>query len=262
VSTYRPKPSDYQQLEIRGKSVKILAANTYNSFDISLLGLGDVSQPSTSADAIAAIFDLQGFTAFCRQIEPHLSVPLFLSNFLEWLLDEIKREMTKQRFETGATLWCPLPFFLKFMGDGLLVLWDSSGMADSGRRNVIVSAYEICEKYKAEFLPHIAKQVAGPPAILRCGLARGTVYSVGSDSDFVGSCINMSSRIQKLAGTTFAFNRRGFNLEDPDTATFFTHDVIIRKTAVRGIGSDELIAILKSEYDAMSEEDRKQFCEP
>jgi len=262
VSTYRPKPSDYKELDIGGKSVRALTASAYDSFGISLLGLGDVGQPSTATDAIAAVFDLEGFTAFSKQIEPHLTVPLFLSHFLGWLLDQIKREMTKRRYEAGATLWCPLPFFLKFLGDGLLVLWDSSNMADSARRNVIVSALEICDKYRTEFRPRIAKRVVAPPPTLRCGLARGDVYSVGDDSDFVGSCINMASRIQKLTGTTFAFNRRGFNLEEADMAVFFTHDIIVKKVAVRGIGEGELIAILKGEYEAMKADDKNQFLDP
>ena len=38
--------------------------------------------------------------------------------------------------------------------------------------------------------------VSEPPPVLRCGLARGTVFSVGNRSDFVGSCINMAARLQ------------------------------------------------------------------
>lgn len=262
VSTFRPKTSDFTLIEADGKKVKILSASAYESFNISLLGLGDVTRPATATDAIAVVFDLQGFTTFCRQIEPHLSVPLFLSRFLNWLLDQIKNETTNKKYDAGAYLWCPLPFFIKFLGDGLLVLWDSSVMADVSRRNVIISASNICDNYRAHFLPQISKLVVEPPPILRCGIARGTVYSVGDNSDFVGSCINMAARIQKLQGTTFAFNRRGFNLEEDDTVDFFTEGITVKKVAVRGIGDSELIAILKKEYQAMSPEDKKQFRNP
>ena len=111
---------------------------------------------------------------------------------------------------------------VKFMGDGLLVLWDVSRPDENARRNIIITGREICLRYARDFYPQLGSKVSDPPKILRCGLARGTVYSVGNGNDFVGSCINMAARIQKLPGTTFAFNRRGVVIDEPtyDTPPF------------------------------------------
>jgi hypothetical protein len=101
--------------------------------------------------------------------------------------------------------------------------------------------------------------VTEPPPVLRCGLARGTVFSVGNRNDFVGSCINMASRLQKLPGITFAFNRRGIKTDDADAADFFRHEIVVKRTSVRGIGDKELVCIPAFEFEAMPAEDRARY---
>src|SRR5688500_12976227 len=214
MSTFKPKEADFERIKFGVETRRVLKKNIYDSFNPVLLGLGDIKQPAVATDAVAAMFDLEGFTTFSKKIEPHLSVPLFLSEFLEWLFAVIRDEMTESHHANGAVLYGPLPFFVKFMGDGLLVLFDVSKSCDTARRNIVLSARQVCRSYSTKFLPSIQARVVEPPSRLRCGVARGTVYSVGNGQDYVGSCINMTARLQKLPGLTFAFNRRGFNLED------------------------------------------------
>ena len=47
---------------------------------------------SKPTDAVAAVFDLAGFTNFCHQIDPHLSVPHYLNEFLTWLMKQLREE--------------------------------------------------------------------------------------------------------------------------------------------------------------------------
>ena len=258
---FRPKQSDHIVVDKDKKKIRLLKNEVFENFNPDLLGLGDIGAASSTTDAIAAVFDLEGFTNFCKQIEPHLSVPLFLSEFLGWLLDDLKAEMVKKTEAEGVALWCPLPFFVKFMGDGILVLWDAAEASAVGRRNIILSAKQVCDHYKRKFLPKIQKKVVMPPPILRCGMARGSVYSVGNGNDYVGSCINMAARLQKIGGTTFAFNRRGFDLEDPDAGEFFSKDIVVKKLPIRGIGDDELVGVLAKEFNALKPADKKQFKE-
>lgn len=257
MPTFKTVESDYLTETIETKPTRLLLKSALERFDESLLGLGDISQRSEATDSIAAVFDLEGFTNFCKQIEPHLSVPLFLSNFLKWLMTQIRSEMTNKAYAKGASLWCPLPYFVKFMGDGLLVLWDSTSMSDYQRRNVIVSANNICKEYRSKFLPSISDKIVDSPHRLRCGLARGTVYSVGNGNDYIGSCINMAARLQKLPGLSFSFNRRGIDLATE--ASFFKNGILIKRIAIRGIGENELVGILKVEFNALSEADREFY---
>src|SRR5207248_701927 len=79
-------------------------------------------------------------------------------------------------------------------------------------RNIVFNLHIICEKYKAQFIPKVNRLVSKPPPSLRCGIARGQIISVGDGNDFVGSCINVASRLQKLSNLTFAISKRGFDL--------------------------------------------------
>ena len=207
MPTYKLRSTDYVRTEIDGRRRKLLSYPAFDRFNASMLGLGNLSRESKPTDAIAAVFDLDGFSQFCNQVDPHLSVPGFLHPFLSWLMDELRNEMKQKEEAEGVALWCPLPFFTKFMGDGLLVIWSSKGLSQAAMRNVIASAWSICKKYQQNFLPTLKTRLAEPPERLRVGLARGTVYSVGDGNDYVGSCINMASRMQKLPGIGFAFNR-------------------------------------------------------
>ncbi|QLG88939.1 adenylate/guanylate cyclase domain-containing protein [Chitinibacter bivalviorum] len=259
MPTFKPRNADYVRLEVDGRRRKLLTYDAFDQFNASLLGLGDLTRRSKPIDALAAVFDLEDFTQFCKQIDPHLSVPNFLHPFLNWLMEQLRNEMKQKDEPEGVALWCPLPFFIKFMGDGLLVMWDCNGISPVSMRNVIASAWSICKKYQQDFLPTLKSLVVDPPTRLRCGLARGTVFSVGEGHDYVGSCINMAARVQKLPGVGFAFNRRGFDLEDERTTSFFTDHIITREITIRGIGESELVCILRSEYEKMKVADKKLY---
>jgi hypothetical protein len=80
--------------------------------------------------------------------------------------------------------------------------------------------------------------------------------------DYVGSCINMAARIQKLPGITFCFNRRGFELEAATAGMFFTKGVVVKQVSIRGIGEHELVCVLRKEADALTPKDRKLYKDP
>src|SRR5436190_9948792 len=160
--------SDYHAVEVQGQPRKALPKEAFDKFNPAVLGLGDISARATSTDAIASVFDLQGFTNFCKQIEPHLSVPKYLNSFLGWLMQGLRNEMRHADVEADVTLYSDLPFFVKYLGDGLLVLWDCAEMSEAAQRNVIVSMFELCRKYKSEFLPTLKTTMVEPPPVLRC----------------------------------------------------------------------------------------------
>src|SRR5690349_6652662 len=139
MAIYETEPSDFTVVKIEGKDRTLLSVAAADRFNESLLGLGDLSEDASSTDAIASVFDLEGFTNFCKQIEPHLAVPMFLSEFLPWLIEQIKMSVTKEEHPQGLRLYSPLPFFVKFTGDGILVLWNAAEMGIVQRRNTVAS---------------------------------------------------------------------------------------------------------------------------
>lgn len=117
--------------------------------------------------------------------------------------------------------------------------------------------------YAERFLPDIRRAVSAPPRRLRCGIARGQVISVGGGADYVGSCINVAARLQKLSNLSFAVSRRGFDLSDaPDAEGSLRSFLVLKRTAVRSIGKQELVYIRKDEFDALPSAERQEFCDP
>jgi len=243
------------------KRVRLLDNEKFDSFNPDVLGLGDISLRSTQVEGLAAVFDLSGFTNFCSRIDPQLSVPEFLSGFLGWLFEEIKKEFVAASYEEGKKLWAALPFLAKFLGDGVLFLWDTENMGGTEICNVVTSLKIICRDYKNKFYQQIKKVVVEPPNILRCGIARGRVFSVGNGEDYVGPCINLASRLQKLNLLTFCVSRRGFDFEK------YMHKneipiYVLKSVSLPGIGENELVWVLKEEFDKLSPKEKALFREP
>jgi len=240
-----------------GKKVSIISKNNFDSFSENILGLGQISAKSHQIDALSVMFDLEGFTKFCKQIDPQLAVPEFLSQFLKWVFQQIKEELIDQKYEEGYKTYASLPFLSKFMGDGLLFLWDTSELSEGEIADIVVSMREICKNYKSKFINGINDCIVDAPQILRCGIARGIIYSVGNGNDFVGPCINVSARLQKYNSLSFCFSRRGI---DPKKMHESLHETfVVKKVDIRGIGENELICVVKNEFEMLSNEEKKKF---
>jgi len=248
-------------IEGEREDVVLLDKKKFERFTPQLLGLGDISLLSKEVEALAAVFDLSGFTRFCNQVDPHLSVPEFLSRFLDWLFDQIGLALTAKGYKENIALWAELPFLAKFLGDGVLFLWDTRNMSESRVNNVVVSLLDVCREYRSAFYPVIKKRVVEPPSNLRCGIARGRVLSVGNGQDYVGPCINIASRLQKLSFLTFCFPRRGFDVRRYVDESY-QEDFIEKRITLRGIGENELVWILRSEYNQLPDSEKKLFRKP
>lgn len=124
--------------------------------------------------------------------------------------------------------------------------------------NIVGSLLNICRGYRDEFLPRIKKSFTKPPAKLRCGIARGQILSIGEERDFVGPCINVASRLQKIGQFSFAFSKRGFNLERNFGETW-RNDFVLIKYQIRGVGEEELVFVLASEFKQLSKQVRTEL---
>lgn len=257
MPTFKIDKSNYLTIKDGDKTVHITKKEAFDKFNQDILGLGNIENKSKQINALSVIFDLEGFTEFCKQIDPHLAVPEYLSEFLKWIFYEIRLGTIEKPYEKGYSTWADLPFLTKYLGDGILFLWNTENMSDNAIRNVVVTMNDICINYKERFFPKISKGIISPPPKLRCGIARGIIYSVGDGDDFVGPCINMSSRLQKLSSLTFSFSRRGI---DPNLmGDGYKSRFLIKKVDIRGIGPKELVCVLKDEFNKMQEADKKIF---
>jgi hypothetical protein len=83
------------------------------------------------------------------------------------------------------------------------------------------------------------------------------VFPIGNGRDFVGPCINISARLQKFNGLSFAFSARGIDANgfNEDYRNYF----IKKRVKIHGIGDDELIYILAKEFNRLSDTLKSKF---
>ncbi|OAS13956.1 hypothetical protein [Paenibacillus oryzisoli] len=230
-------------------------------FNYSTLNIGQLRNDGNKVESLTAIFDLEGFTNFCNQMEPHLVVPRFLHHFLEWIFKKIASEHIVDLPPRNGkqALYSPLPIYSKFLGDGVLMIWDTDKLQNIEIGNIVVSLKIVCESYATEFLPTISKKFVSVPKKLRCGISRGTVVSLGDGNDFVGPSINLASRLQKIApNLTFAFSARGFDSDSFLDSQYKKYQTV--SLNIRGInGNEEIAYVLKSEAKLLSDEETENI---
>src|ERR1044072_7217165 len=193
-----------------------LRKSIFKKFGTSIFGLEDILANKETFEALAVIVDLKDFTTFCDQRDPHLVVPQFLKSCLEWLFDRLRVQLLMEEEGNNVVLWSHLPFFGKFLGDGVLLLWDVTYMGGEAKRNIGQSFDVIRNDYQTKFLPSLKQHISTAPPKLRCGMAQGQVTSIADGRDFVGLCINIASRLQKLGdgAFSFAFTQKGLRPDE------------------------------------------------
>ena len=242
----------------QSNGIKLLNNEITRTFNPGMLDLGDVNTPCEEKEAIAAVFDLTGFTNFCNQVDSYLAIPRFLNNFLDWFFASVAQGLTEEDDGIRSTFWAELPILVKFLGDGLLVIWDAHRLTEEQICRLTATLYSICYSYRQDFYPQMSMMVNKPPSVLRCGMARGKVFSVGNGNDYVGHCINNASRLSHLGPLTFCFPHRGFQVREymqVDYAQLFVPKYI----SIRGVGDNELVWVVKDEYNRLPEKNRIQY---
>lgn len=228
-------------------------------FNPTMLDLGDLSAPCQEKEALVAVFDLTGFTKFCNQVDAYLAIPRFLSDFLEWLFTNIRLRITEKNGGAGG-LWAEIPMMTKFLGDGLLILWNTRHMTEEQLCSVTTSLLAITRAYQRDFYPRISAAVNKPPAVLRCAISRGKVFSVGGGRDYVGHCLNNASRLSHL-GLSFCFPHRGFQIREYLPAKYLQL-FVLKSVCIRGVGDDELVWVVREEFERLPPEDKAIFSQP
>jgi len=244
----------------KGYTLNSLSHSEFQSFNESILGLGDISRRGKYTQALAVFLDLEGFTDFGNQVDFHLVIPEFMKAYFAWLFSSISEMFKEGESEDRIRIWGSLPFYAKFLGDGLLFLWDTefSG-GESGILNIVQNIFMLTDSYKTKLLPNLKKNVSKPPSRVRCGIARGQIMTVGDGNDFVGSCLNIASRLQKLSMLSFAISRRGIDIKKNTT---LAKEFVLKQVELRGIGKEELVYVRDSEFQVLPAKDRKLFKEP
>lgn len=266
MRTFRP---DYSYLIDPNDGIQVKCpTDTIQQFTPEQMNIGNLKTPTRTIEVIAVIFDLEGFTHFTRQIDPQLTIPDYITDFYNWLFRNLRQNIIVDG--KPGKLWAEMPFYSKFLGDGVLFLWRIDhwkiSKAAKGKDkellhehlqtficNIVSTLDDICRDY-SQFYQKALHRYTDPPTRLRCGIARGNVFPIGGGNDYIGPCINLASRLQKFHGLSFAFSHRGI-----DSKRFhktYRDYFEVRQADIRGIGNNELIGIRKEEFEKLSEEEK------
>lgn len=217
-------------------------------------------------NAVALLYDLEGFSRFFSQPDVQDYVPAFLNH--------VSTAIGVNLFG-GEAYWVqdnaiidPLEIEVaheKFMGDGALyILLPPAGAADfpagtlqhlCNRLWTFKSRFDVVVNRALEMVP-----VVEVPRKVRFGLSRGSVYELRMQStaasEYIGFSINLASRLQKYCPELGLIASARLMLSDRDIAKHGFTKVVA--TQLRGF-QDEIVLIDRVEYEALPADIRQRL---
>lgn len=227
-----------------------LRKSDFEKFGSNVIRLTDITKNKKTFEGLSVILDLKGFTIFCDQRDPQHQVPRFLGLFIRWLFQRIRAELFDRNDGDDVVLSSHLPIFGKFLGDGVLLIWDVRDMSPEARRHIVKAFDTIVSDYVDVFLDQNAAGFTRPPLRLRCGIAQGQITAIADGNDYVGMCINVASRLQKLADDAFSFGFTRNGLEEDEGDIWYRHFTLIQ-IPIRGLSNPEFVYVFKSEFNKL-----------
>lgn len=139
---------------------------------------------------------------------------------------------------------------------------DILGLADLTKEKKTFEALAvICSDYVDVFLDKNFRSFTQPPLMLRCGIAQGQVTAIANGNDYVGMCINVASRLQKLADDAFSFGFTQKGLEPEEGSGWYDHFTLIQ-IKIRGLAKPEFVYVFRSEFNKLPIEEQLRLTPP
>ncbi|HSU55709.1 MAG TPA: hypothetical protein VLT36_16755 [Candidatus Dormibacteraeota bacterium] len=223
---------------------------------------GKASYPK---NAVALLYDLEGFSRFFNQPDVQDYVPAFLNY--------VSAAMGVNLFG-GEAYWAndatidPLEIEVaheKFTGDGALyILLPPAGSSDFPAGTL----QHLCNRVwtlKNRFTEVVNRALEVVPVIevprkVRFGLSRGSVYELrgqgAAASEYIGFSINLASRLQKYCPELGFIASARLMLSDREIVKHGFMKIVA--TQLRGF-ADEIVVIDSAEYEALSDETRNHL---
>jgi class 3 adenylate cyclase len=218
--------------------------------------------------AIVLIADLEGFSAFCNIPDAQLYAARFLNCVGEALNICIRGGnaywIPPEQWRKRHQLPLPAPTHQKFLGDGALFLWVGSqhhGLSTRQLTSLCNRLWNLQEWFEAVREKAAATiPIADLPRRIRFGLAGGMVTELvrtdNGQKEYVGSCMNLASRLQKYCPRLafIASDRAG--IPSAKLRKYSYRRVIA--TAIRGF-PNEVVFVDKDGFEAIPKSERKRL---
>jgi class 3 adenylate cyclase len=166
-------------------------------------GFKNAERPSVG---LALVFDISGFTNFFNKPDIQDYITDYINKIIDcveiciwggksfWLED--KQHIDKLKL---------VPVMRKFLGDGMLYVWENDENDSFSRGNFKMSLLNrlwSVQKYFEEINNSLYDHMptGDLPVAVKFGVAQGTVYKLTENDgtiDYIGPCINLASRLVK-----------------------------------------------------------------
>jgi class 3 adenylate cyclase len=158
--------------------------------------------------AIAASFDLSGFSLFCRRPDAHAYLNRFLSALFKDFDNSFKDGFRDFFKDTSKLIQVPRPDMAKYTGDGALLIWARNTGADFSAdfcTNVVAALRLFQQSLPAKVAQWEREwRATDLPKAARFGIATGPVHPLTQGVttfnavavDYAGYCINLAVRLQ------------------------------------------------------------------
>ena len=201
---------------------------------------------------IVVIFDLEGFTNFfdSAPVNKNIIVSCYLNAFPSWLHYRLSND------------WLATPALSKFLGDGVLYIWETEKQEISAERavrlmNICWDMVQAGTRYDREFLPEFRRRIGKRwdcdyPSRLRVGLSLGHAikYSRGTrTTDYVSEAINIASRLVKFHPEVY-FLAHSDIVFGPGPREY---DYIEKKIELNGISKPVTVYIDKNDFNRVAD---------
>lgn len=165
--------------------------------------------PTTPEQAIVVCFDAEGFSKFCNHPDRQAQISRFAYSVFQ-LLDKLT--ISPVDYIVNRPLVAKprivAPNFIKFTGDGGILIWTGSEKRfDKNFRTLLVATMRRYQLEYREAVPEWESEWCATdlPKKIRVGIAMGLVYPLKAPPiillhdetiDYVGYCINLAVRLQ------------------------------------------------------------------
>jgi len=213
---------------------------------------------------IVVILDLEGFTNFfdSASVNKNIVVASYVNSFLCWVNYRLDREVNKGRLPER-------PRLSKFLGDGLLYIWEVEKQRLTSRRilDLINFFYNLTrgkDCYEEEFLPKFMNKLGQNwscdyPKHLRASISLGHAVKYvqrGRSMDYVSECINIASRLLKINPEVYFMAHADVYI-GPE---MLNQGYVKKKIPnIRGIGKPIVVYIDKEDFTALSDKSMFQY---
>lgn len=217
-------------------------------------------------NAISLVYDLEGFSNFFNQPDVQEYIPAFLNVISDAISTCLFGGTAYWQDDARYPPLSSTPIHEKFMGDGGLYIFTPDGLSDfrEGFPVALCNRLYILRRNFSHVVQRCTEMVPvfAIPRNIRFGLARGSVYELasrhGDDSEFIGFCINLSSRLQSYCPDLGFIVSARLKIPADKLADSGYKKVIA--TRIKGFPK-ELVFVDTDEYTRLSDEVRSSLFE-